>query len=368
MEFFATAAKGTEPALRDELRELWLPKVRCDRGGVQFEGTWEHAWKACLHSRVALRVLAVLGRFDAKGGDALYEAVRSIDWEPYLTPRHTLAVSAHCRSSELTHTNFIAQRTKDGIVDPLRDRLGERPSVDRKDPDVHIFMHLVKDVATVYLDLAGESLHRRGYRAEAMDAPLKENLAAAMLRLAGWNRQTPFLDPMCGSGTLAIEAALWAGNVAPGLLRKRMGFQRWALFDDSQSRAWQGIMQEARQAIRTDIPPIMAADVDPRAVERTRANARLAGVRIEAVRRSIRDTVPLDPPGLVALNPPYGHRIESEAELHREMSGALQGLEGHTIAILAGNRVIETVLKRRPDKWWLVFNGDLPCRLLLYCL
>ncbi len=164
LPFFATAAKGTEGALRDELRELRLPGVRADRGGVHFAGDWPDAWRVCLHSRIALRVLAQVTRFPAPDERALYGGVRSVDWRPFLTPERTLAVSAVCRDSCLTHTGFLAQKTKDAVVDQMRGRLGSRPDVDRKDPDVSLFLHLRQDVATLYLDLAGESLHRRGWR------------------------------------------------------------------------------------------------------------------------------------------------------------------------------------------------------------
>ncbi len=365
LAFFATAAKGTEGALRDELRELRLRRVRADRGGVHFEGGWSDGWRACLHSRIALRILHPLGTFDAVGGDGLYQAVRSIDWSRFLTPRTTLAVTAYCRDSALTHTNFIAQRTKDAIVDPLRERLGERPSVDRKDPDVHVFVHLVADRVTVYLDLAGESLHRRGYRANALEAPLKETLAAAILRLAKWDPERPFVDPMCGSGTLAIEAAMRACRVAPGLLRPRMGFERWASFSSEDARTMAWMRAQAREAARPAPAAIRALDVDPQAVELTRANARLAGVRIECVRQPIAALALSGEPGLIATNPPYGLRLATDAALYPEIAQVLLRQQGWDIAVLAGDRAIEQAMPR-PDRWQAVFNGDLECRLLMY--
>jgi putative N6-adenine-specific DNA methylase len=231
LRFFATAAKGTEPALRDELRELRLPRVRADRGGVHFEGALEDAARACLWSRVALRVLLEAHTFDAPSGDALYEGVRSIDWTAWLTARTTLAVRATCRSSTLTHSQFVAQRTKDAVVDQLRDRLGARPSVDKEDPDVLLAVHVARDRATLYLDVGGASLHKRGWRARSGEAPLRETLAAAVVRLSGWDRESTLVDPMCGAGTIAIEAAAWAGRVAPGLGRAQFGVERWARHD-----------------------------------------------------------------------------------------------------------------------------------------
>src|SRR5689334_19547762 len=185
---FATAARGTEGALRDELKELGFRGVRADRGGVHFDGGLEEGARACLWLRTALRVLYRLSAFAAPDGGALYQGVRAIDWTPTLTPRHTLAIRAVCRDSQLTHSQFIAQKAKDAIVDQIRDRTGSRPSVDLDDPDVMLFVHVVKDWATVYLDVSGESLHRRGYRTSRLEAPLKENLAAAILRLSGWDR------------------------------------------------------------------------------------------------------------------------------------------------------------------------------------
>ncbi len=365
LTFFATAAKGTEGALRDELRELRLRRVRADRGGVHFEGSWADAWRACLHSAVALRILHPLGTFDAVGGDGLYEAVRSVDWMPFLTPAHTLAVTAFCRDSALTHTNFIAQRTKDAIVDPLRERLGARPSVDRKDPDVHVFVHLVRDRLTVYLDLAGESLHRRGYRANALEAPLKETLAAAILRLGKFDPERPFVDPMCGSGTLAIEAAMRAEHVAPGLLRPRMGFERWASFGPEQARAMADMRDRARSARRPGLAPIIAQDVDPQAVELTRANARLAGVNVVCRRQPIVDLALSGPPGLIATNPPFGLRLQADDMLYTEMARVLARQREWDVAVLAGERAIDRAF-RRPDRWQTVFNGDLECRLLMF--
>ncbi len=199
MRFFATASKGTEPALRDELRELRFRRVRADRGGVHFEGDLGDAARACLWSRIALRILREVSSFDAGDEAALYEGARSLDWREWLTPQTTLAVRASCRSSHLTHSQYIAQKTKDAIVDTLREHLGARPSVDREDPDVGVTVHLLRDRATLYLDASGASLHERGWRGRAGAAPLRETLAAAVLRLSGWDRTQPLVDPMCGA-------------------------------------------------------------------------------------------------------------------------------------------------------------------------
>ena len=363
---FATAARGTEGAVRDELRELGFRSVRADRGGVHFGRTLEEGFRAALELRTALRVLCRLSSFPAPSEAALYEGVAAIDWQPYLTERHTLAVRAYCRDSELTHSQFIAQKTKDAIVDQLRARLGARPSVDLDDPDVTLFVHLVRDHATVYLDLAGASLHRRGWRENAMAAPLKESLAAAILRLSGWDRDSPLVDPMCGSGTLAIEAALAARQIAPGLARERFGFERWACHGDAAKKRMTSLRLQTHAKIRKEQPRIVGSDIDVAALTVARDNAAAAGVNVEWRRASVRDLAPQDPPGVVVVNPPYGDRLDVPPELHRDMARAFERLSGHRVVILAGAPSVVREMRLRPVKSHAVWNGDIECRLLTY--
>ena len=363
---FATAARGTEGAVRDELRELGFRGVRADRGGVHFGRGFDEAFRAALELRTALRVLYRVGAFDAPDERALYEGVGAIDWTPYLTPKHTLAVRAFCRSSRLTHSQFLAQKTKDAVVDQLRDELGARPSVDLDDPDVTLFVHLVHDHATVYLDLSGASLHRRGWRATAMEAPLKESLAAAILRLSGWDGERPFVDPMCGSGTIAIEAALSARRIAPGLSRDRFGFERWACHDEAAARRMRELREQTRAKIRKDGPPIVGSDIDLAALSVARENAAAAGVEIAWRRASVRDLGPTTPPGFVITNPPYGERLAVADEVHRDMARAMSRLSGHRVAILAGAPSVVRDMRLRPVKSLAIWNGDIECRLLTY--
>jgi 23S rRNA G2445 N2-methylase RlmL len=363
---FATAAKGTEGALRDELRELGFRGVRADRGGVHFAGSLSEGFRACVELGTAVRVLYRLDEFDAPDGDALYEGVRALDWEPYLTPRHTLAVRAASRASALTHTQFIAQRTKDAVVDQLRDRLGARPSVDLADPDLALFVHLVRDRATVYLDLSGESLHRRGYRSLALEAPIKETLAASVLRIVAWDRRRPLLDPMCGSGTIAIEAALLARRIAPGLFRERFGVERWASHDDDAARRAAAIREEARAKTLPEGPPILASDIDPGAVAVTLENARAAGVAIRVERRAVRDLAPATPAGHVVTNPPYGERVQAAEGLYGEMAAAFARLRGHRVSLLAGTPAIVRPIRWKPADTRVLYNGDIECRLVTY--
>lgn len=366
MEFFATAARGTEIALYDELVELRLPNVRPPRGGVAFEGAWDDGWRACLYSRVAQRIQTPLARFVAADDAALYAGVRGIDWSPYLTLRHTLAVSAFCHSSTLTHSGFVALKTKDAIVDGFRDACGERPNVSRDDPDIQVFVHLVQNRATIYLDLAGVPLFKRGYRGETGEAPLKETLAVAMLRLAGWDRRQPLVDPMCGSGTIAIEAAMWAGAIAPGIFRKRFGFERWACHDVEAARRMAELRGAARAGAHGQAGRILASDLDPRMVEVARANARAAGVRIAFREAPLEELQPAATPFLVVCNPPYGMRLEADASFFRDMAAAFCRLHGCRVALLAGTPEILKAMPLRPTATHVLFNGDIECRFVVY--
>jgi putative N6-adenine-specific DNA methylase len=363
---FATAARGTEGAVRDELRDLGFRGVRADRGGVHFGRSLDEGFRACLELRTAIRVLYRLSTFEAPTDEALYAGVAAIDWAPFLTPRHTLAVRAVCHSSHLTHSQFIAQKTKDAVVDQLRARLGARPSVDLDDPDVTLFVHLVRDRATVYLDVSGGSLHRRGWRARAGEAPLKESLAAAVLRLSGWDRRSALVDPMCGAGTLAVEAALWSRHVAPGLARDRFGFERWACHDEASARRAAELREHARSKILASGAEVRGSDVDLAALAAARDNARDAGVAVAFRRASVRDLALEGAPGVVVTNPPYGERLEAPGDLYRDMAQAFALLRGWRVAILAGTPAIERAMRRRADKALAVWNGDIECRLLVY--
>jgi 23S rRNA (guanine2445-N2)-methyltransferase len=367
LPFFATAAKGTEGALGDELDELGLRQVRVARGGVHFRGPWEDAVCACLQSRIALRVLHPLAAFDAPDAASLYDGVRSADWSPYLDARHTLAVAAVGGNDGLRNTQFVAQKTKDAIVDQVRDREGDRPSVDRDDPDLRVFVRVDGRRATAYVDLAGESLHRRGYRTHVGPAPLKETLAAALLRLAGFRHDIPFVDPLCGAGTIVIEAAQIAQGVAPGLARRRFGFERWARHDATAAARVRAL--RARLAPPAEGGPApLGSDEDPRSLEAARHNASLAGVRVRLEQRRLGAIAPDLPLGLVAANPPYGERLDLPPSFASELRAAARRLSGHRLALLAFGPGLEGAVGRRPDATHELYNGDLRCKLLVFDL
>ncbi len=362
-EFFATAAKGTEGALRDELRELRLRHIRADRGGVHFGGVFRDGIKACFESRIAQRILWKQGQFSASGPEALYEGMRAIDWTHVLDAKRTLAVTAHVKHGELRHSGFVAQKAKDAIVDQLRERFGARPDVDRKDPDVHVVVHLAKDEAEVFIDLAGEPLHRRGYRTEAREAPIKETLAAAMLRLGGWDRVRPLVDPMCGSGTIAIEGYLWAYDVAPGLLRKHYGFERWASFDEMQARILDDMRGSARDRIRKTGPSILALDHDREAVALARTLSERAGAVIRVEHGEVEDFLGEGPPGHLVTNPPYGVRLARGDDFEVMLGEVFSQLKGYRISVLCHDRTLEHSMRVAPIQEHALWNGDLECRL-----
>jgi putative N6-adenine-specific DNA methylase len=365
--FFAAASAGTELALYEELRDLGLPHVRQGSGGIPFRGAWRDGWRACLESRVAPRILAEVARFDADDADALYAGASAVDWSRFLTSDLSLSVSAVTAGTEtFRHSGFTALKVKDAIVDQVRDRTGERPNVDRADADVRVSVYIRRNSVTLYVDLSGEPLSRRGYRTEAGEAPLRETLAAAILRLARWDRVTPVLDPMCGSGTIAIEAAMWAADVAPGLRRERFGFERWAGFDDDGRQVMRELRGEARRRAGHGAPAVTAADIDPAVLDVARANAGRAGVRIAFRERSLIAWQSDGVRRMVVANPPYDVRLGADAAFCRDITAALCRMHGSRVALLAGHPGYRQAMALQPEAVFPLKNGDLPCELLVY--
>ena len=365
-EFYASAIQNTESALCDELRELGFRSVRLNRGGIPFRGEWSEGWRACLESRIAQRILVVMGRNPVSDADQLYEAAREIPWTDFLTSQQTLSVNCVAVGSALRHSGFVALRVKDAIVDQVRDLEGERPSIDREDPDVRVFVYLANNKATFYLDMSGQPLHLRGYREKSGDAPLRENLAAAILRMSGWDQKTPLIDPMCGSGTLAIEAAQWAARLAPGLSRDRFGFERWANFDEEMMQSLRQLRGELRAAATGQKPSIVARDNDGEVLDIAKANSRIAGVQLSFKNQSILDLQSDGPARTLVTNPPYGKRLSSDDEFLGKMGAVIRRLHGWRVAILSGSSNIERAIKIPPINSIPLVNGDLDCQLLIY--
>ena len=374
--FFATTPRNMESLLVDELRSLDCADVAEARAGAAFTGTLETAYRACLWSRVANTVLLELARFPAATPEALYEGVRAIDWREHLAADQTFAVSFNTARSAITHSHFGALKVKDAVVDQFRDLEGARPSIDVECPDVRISAYLFRDEATLGIDLSGESLHRRGYRQQGVAAPLKENLAAAILLRAGWPGIAAgggsLVDPVCGSGTLPIEAALIAADIAPGLRRDYWGFAGWRQHD---AAAWKSLVDEAGERAARGIerlPDIRGYDEDPAAVRVALANIERAGLRgrLHIERRALAYCAPVasSRPGLVVANPPYGERLGAESDL-RALYGDLgrvlrERFAGWRAAVFTGNPELARTMGLRAHRMHSLYNGALECRLL----
>jgi 23S rRNA (guanine2445-N2)-methyltransferase / 23S rRNA (guanine2069-N7)-methyltransferase len=372
--YFATCAKGLEYLLVDELAALGAINPREALAGVHFEGDLALAYRACLWSRLASRILLPLAEFDAPEDTALYHAVRAIDWSAHLSEHGTLAVDANLFASQLSHERYAEQRVKDAIVDQLRERFGARPSVDTETPDLRVNLAVKRDRATLSLDLAGASLHRRGWRQGQGAAPLKENLACAVLIRGGWpeihRAGGSLLDPMCGSGTLLIEGARMAADVAPGLGREYFGLLGWRGHD---AATWNALLHEARARAEAGLAALsrrfFGFDTDPEAIAVARRNARAAGVG-DHIAFEVGAVATLVPPtqaaaGLVVCNPPYDERLAADASLYREFGGALRrGFAGWRAAVLTGDDELGRALGLRAEKRYTLYNGALKCSLI----
>jgi len=369
-DFFATTAKGMEELLAAELQGLGITVAAPETGGVRFSGDLAACYRANLWLRTANRVLIPLAKFACETPQQLYDGVRTIPWNQHLTPAMTLAVDANLRDSFSTHSGWLALKTKDAIVDTIRDQCGRRPNVDPHDPDLRVNVHLVKNRCTVSLDSSGASLDRRGYRTERNEAPLRETLAAALVEHSGWDGTIPLIDPMCGSGTILIEAALKASHHAPGLFREQFGFQRWPNFDD---KLWKPLLKEAREAIIDKLPaPLLGFDVAPQALEMARNNSERAGTgrMISFARADIRALQLPEPPGILLFNPPYGARmgeVETLKPFYKEIGDVMkQRCKGYTAYLFTGNPELAKVVGLKASRRIVLFNGPIECRLLKY--
>ena len=380
MEFFATVAKGLNAVLMAELQDLGAGEVAERPAGVVFQGDLSMAYRACLWSRTASRILLPLTRFTAATPEQLYAGAREVDWATHLNPEGRFCIDANVRSSAIRHSHFAALKVKDAVVDQYRERSGQRPDVDVAQPDIRLQLFIYKDQATLSLDLSGESLHKRGYRHESVIAPMKENLAAAILLRSGWKEIAAsggtLVDPMCGSGTLLLEAAMIAGNIAPGLQRTSYGFDRWLQHDQS---AWETLLEEAQQAQawgRAAIPGIYGYDHDRRAVHAALANVQVAGlddkIYIERRELSALSVSSRYQPGLVIVNPPYGERLGEQERLkplYQQLGARLKSeFEGWQAAVFTGNPDLGKHMGLRAVKQHNLYNGALACRLLRFVI
>jgi 23S rRNA (guanine2445-N2)-methyltransferase / 23S rRNA (guanine2069-N7)-methyltransferase len=374
--FFASAPKHLGSLLAEELIRLGMRDAVETRGGARFSGSLEDGYRACLWSRIANRILLPIGQFPVAGPDDLYRAAASINWHEHLTPEHTFAISFDGEMVGINHPHFAVLRVKDAIADHFPRRCGQRPNVDAEQPDLRIHVYAHQGMVGISLDLSGESLHLRGYRDTGTAAPLKENLAAALLLRSGWAEIAAdggaLVDPMCGSGTVVIEGALIAADIAPGLLRERFGFHGWLQHDEP---LWQRLLAEAyirRDAGLHQLGALRGYDQNPNAIRTALHHLERAGLAGLAhfERRELADCYPAraEDEGLVLVNPPYGERLGTAEELptlYARLGAVLkERFVGWRAAVFTANPELGKVMGLRAHKMHTLFNGPLECRLL----
>jgi putative N6-adenine-specific DNA methylase len=373
--FFVTCARGVEEITETELKQIGAEKIERVHGGLFFEGNQDALYRAHLWLRTANRILLVLRSFPVKTPDELYENLKKFKWETFLRPGLTFAVDCTIsgrNSIQLNHSQYAKLKAKDAIVDRMREKTGDRPDVSIEDPDLRVVLYIRDGVCTLNMDATGPSLHERGYRARDAAAPLKETLAAAILKLSGWQPGQVLVDPMCGSGTILAEAALMAANIAPGALREGFMFMNWPDFYEAR---WKALVEEAN-AKRTEIPPksFYGYDQNPDAVRQTKQAFKTLGLSeaLEAERRNFGDfALPeTSSPGFIVFNPPYGDRlgeVEELKPLYKLMGDTFKKkCPGWMAAVFTGSAELMKEIGLRAKRKLPLWNGPIECRLLTY--
>lgn len=363
IRYIAKTVQGLEPVLAEELRALGAQNVEEECRCVSFDGDQRLLYLANFRTRTALRILKPLFSFTAEKTDDIYGAALSYDWSTLLDPSKRFAVDSVVNSSYFKHSGFVALRLKDAIVDQQRGTFGRRPYVDSANPDIRIHLHINEKECTVLLDSSGQSLHMRGYRVSQDPAPLNEVLAAGMLLLSEWDPKEPFLDPLCGSGTLLIEAAMIAKGIAPGLYRRHFAFEEWpdydqALFDE---------IYNDDSYENDDEVLIVGSDISKKAIESAMMNITHAGLSksIRLSRQSVFEVTPPAPSGVVVTNPPYGERVKmfQIENFYRQLADSFkQRFEDWTVWMLTGNRQAMKSFGLHASKTMTLFNGSIECK------
>jgi putative N6-adenine-specific DNA methylase len=366
-ELIATTLYGLEEVLAEELTGLGVRGVRTHNRAVSFPGDKQMLYRANYHLRTALRILWPLKAFPADDEESVYRGVRNMAWESVMGPENTLAVETVLVSGKYKHSGYLSQKAKDGIVDRFRERTGRRPSVDLKHPDVRIHLHLGDTHCNVSLDSSGESLHKRGYRSRSYKAPLNEVLAAGLIRLSGWVPGMRFVNPMCGSGTLAIEAGMMAHGLPGGYFREGFGFQTWKDYDPGLFEA----VRRERFLPAHQGAEIMACDLALPAIMDARQNLARAGMldKIELVRSDFSSWELAPGTGTLIVNPPYGERMEEAnlQELYRKIGDTLKkNFAGYQAWIFSGNPEALKHVGLRTSRKLTLFNGKIKCKYHRY--
>ena len=358
---------GLEPVLAKELAQLGANDVQIGRRMVSFSGNKELMYRANFQLHTAIRILKPIRHFKAKSADDVYEEIKKIDWTDYLGTEKTFAVDAVVFSEEFRHSKFVSYKVKDAIVDQFREKTGKRPNISVANPDIRLNIHIAEDHCTLSLDSSGESLHRRGYRQESVEAPLNEVLAAGMILMSGWQGETDFIDPMCGSGTLLIEAALIAKNMAPGLFRKEYAFEKWPDFDaDLFDQIYNDDSQE-----REFKHHIYGYDIDMKAVNTARMNAKAAGLSADITieQQDFKEFLQPKNKSIMITNPPYGERISTPDLLgtYRMIGERLKHeFKGNDAWILSYREECFEQIGLKPSIKIPLYNGSLECEFRRY--
>jgi putative N6-adenine-specific DNA methylase len=368
-KMIAKTQQGLEPLLEKELAALGATNTQRLKRAVSFEGDKALLYKVNLHTRLALKILVPFYQFKARNDKQLYDAVGKIDWSTFMSINGTLAVDGLLRSDFFNHSQYIALKTKDAIVDQFRAKYNKRPDVDIINPDLRLNLHIFNDDVTLSLDASNDSLHKRGYREEANRAPLNEVTAAAIVKMSGWDLEEPFMDAMCGSGTILIEAAMLAKNIPANYLRKRFGFQSWPDYDQS---LWKSILQEATDGILKDKKlRIYGSDISGTTLEIAKENIKHAGlsnvIKLEKVPFEY-VKVPSES-GCLVINPPYGERLSlDEAGVFYKMIGDKfkKDFNGWQAWVLSSNQEAMKSIRLKTSQRLLVFNGPLECKFHQY--
>ena len=366
-ELIAKTFMGLEPVLAKELTQLGANDVQIGRRMVSFTGDKEMMYRANFQLHTAIKILKPIQRFKAHSADDVYEEIKKLDWTDYLSGDKTFAVDSVVFSEEFRHSKFVSYKVKDAIVDQLRERTGKRPNISVANPDLRLHIHVAEDQCTLCLDSSGESLHRRGYRQESVEAPINEVLAAGIILMTGWQGETDFIDPMCGSGTFLIEAALIARNMAPGLFRKEYAFEKWADFDaDLFDRIYNDDSQE-----REFNHHIYGYDIDFKAVNTARTNVKAAGLSdcISVEQQDFKDFTQPKDKAIIVTNPPYGERISTPnlLETYRMIGERLKHqFMGGDAWILSYREECFEQIGLKPSIKIPLYNGSLECELRKY--
>jgi putative N6-adenine-specific DNA methylase len=367
-EMKATTFHGLEDVLVNELMKLGARDIVPFKRGVSFTGDKGFMYKANLCLRTALKVLVPIYSFTANNEHELYEKMKEYEWEELLNVDDTLAINATVNSDEFNHSLYVSQKTKDAICDRFVDKFDVRPNVDLDRPTLRIYVHIFRNQVNVSLDSSGDSLFKRGYRVDIDTAPMKEVLAAGMVLLSGWQPHLPLIDGMCGSGTLGIEAALYANNIPPGVFREEFGFMKWHDYD---KELWDKIYESTINRIKDDMPNIISSDIDIVPLEMAKRNGAVAKVDdvIQYEHISFFDLMPTKPHGTILLNPPYDERIKMEDTnaFYKQIGDKLKkDFGGWTCWIISSNMEAIKSIGLHPSKKMTLFNASLECKLLKY--